>query len=144
MVLNVLRALLNPLLRLFGIRQAPPTPPTIDMPPPPPTEYEVPEEALAELPVEPPPATLDAPEPGEAACTATIKPLGTVNLRGGPGLEFAWVERASGGMTFAVAEASAPDADGYAWLRLTWEGGAGWVRADLVTLQGECPEVDLP
>lgn len=97
-------------------------------------------EAPPPSPVELPPPTVEAPPYlDEVPCRATVRPmLGTVNIRSGPGLAFSRIERASGGMAFGLAGVSGPDPQGFPWYWIDWEGGSGWVRADLVTLDGDC------
>lgn len=86
-----------------------------------------------------PPPTVQPPEAEAAPCRATVRPeLAAVNLRSGPGLAFPRIERAVGGMTFPLAGVSGSDADGHPWYWLTWDGGSGWVRDDLVLPSGEC------
>ncbi len=91
-------------------------------------------------PVELPPPTVEPPPYlDEVPCRATVRPmLGAVNIRSGPGLAFSRIERASGGMAFGLAGVSGPDPQGFPWYWIDWEGGSGWVRADLVTLDGDC------
>lgn len=103
----------------------------------------VPTEPLPPLPG-PPPTIQSFSRAVEVPCMAAIRPdLGTVNLRSGPGLTYPRVERAGGGMTFGIAGVSGPDPDGRPWYRLEWDGGAGWVRSDLVQISGECADVLL-
>ncbi len=90
----------------------------------------------------PPPTVESLSGVEHVPCAATIRrDLGTINIRSGPGLTFARLHRAKGGMRFGVAGASGPDPDGFPWYWIEWNGGMGWVRSDLVHLEGDCEPV---
>ncbi|MCB9458190.1 MAG: M23 family metallopeptidase [Anaerolineaceae bacterium] len=72
-------------------------------------------------------------------CTVTVRPeLGVVNIRTGPRLGFFPAGKTRGGAVFGLTGASEPDESGFRWFQISFEGGSGWIRSDLVRLSEAC------
>ena len=99
------------------------------------------------------PLALDAMAEGEAMAdeemmdemaACSVSSGGTVNLRSGPGTNFAVPGTLSAGQAL-TAVGQAQGADGFVWWQL--DGGEQWVRSDVVTEDGDCealPVVEAP
>ncbi|HYO87343.1 MAG TPA: chitosanase [Candidatus Limnocylindrales bacterium] len=88
----------------------------------------------------------------EPVCSAAIRPvtdISTVNARAGAGRHYAIVRQLPVGTSGLTVTDVMPDEAGEArdgrvfnWLLIALpDGGAGWVRDDLVTLEGDCRAV---
>jgi hypothetical protein len=81
-----------------------------------------------------------AEDMGEALaddCTITTTRSGGVNLRGGPGTDFAVQGNLAAGQTVAV-DGQAQGADGFVWWHIT---DGNWARSDVVDGSGDCEGV---
>lgn len=73
-----------------------------------------------------------------SANACTLSPIGTPNIRRGPGIEYPILTELSRGDRRVREQATGTDS--MTWYRI---GTAGWIREDVVTTEGNCESVDV-
>lgn len=79
------------------------------------------------------------PEAVVSGCGAAIGPL-TVNVRATPTTTAAVVGQAPANTVYAVKSVTEPQADGFRWIQIDFQGRDGYVRNDLAGLRGNCAD----
>lgn len=83
------------------------------------------------------PPEQESPPPTPQACTA-LAGLPRATVRAQPTTNSASLGSAMKNQRFEVRNITAPQADGFTWTEITFNGQAGFMRSDLVTLLGDC------
>lgn len=89
---------------------------------------------------EPPPVTPPPPTPSTPpvlGCRAVVG-LPQINVRVQASTGSGLLGNAVAGESLLVQEVTPAQADGFRWIRVDFRGRSGFVRSDLVTLQGNC------
>jgi len=74
-------------------------------------------------------------------CYCTVRPeFGLVNIRMGPGKDFAQLATSTGGTRFDLVGTAEADAAGYRWFAVKIGPRSGWIRADLLELDASCSQ----
>lgn len=125
-----------------GAGASPAPPPTAT--PVPPTETPVPPTATPIPPTENPVPPTETPVPPTATpapAAPQAVPKQNINLRGGPGTEYAVAGSAKAGQTFEIVGRNANGA----WLQVCCVADKPvWLSASLVTVQGDVSDVPVP
>lgn len=118
-----------------------PTPPETPTPAIAPTNTATPEPTATETPVETPtpevPPT-DTPEPTPEVARLVINNP-TLNVRGGPGTNYAVVGRANNGERYDVTGKNSQGS----WYQIDFNGQNGWVAGEYVALEGDPGSVQV-
>ena len=76
-----------------------------------------------------------APTAALAATTYTVRTTASVNLRKGPGLDYAKITSVSSGRTFTYTGVSRFDSRGQGWHQVSYNGGTAWISWAYSNLQ---------
>jgi hypothetical protein len=79
-------------------------------------------------------------EPVAATCAARID-LNRVNVRAQPTTTSAVVGRAEANQVFEVKDITDPQPDGFNWVLIDFNGVDGFIRFDLIGLEGDCSDL---
>ena len=76
-----------------------------------------------------------APTAALAATTYTVRTTASVNLRKGPGLDYAKITSVSSGRNFTYTGVSRFDSRGQGWHQVSYNGGTAWISWAYSNLQ---------